>query len=136
MNTDLIKKYPNKYNLTPENIKDITVSDWDKLKSVTWHNETLTDGTWYCKLIGCQYPDSKKFNDEDEAFIGFNGDDGSVRFDCTSYGGMCGYDFDAFYDPNEMENEFDLNLHINIVNWLTDLIDGGVLSPAGPELNR
>lgn len=29
---DLMKKYPNKYNLTPKNIKTVKVLDWDRLK--------------------------------------------------------------------------------------------------------
>lgn len=31
---DLMKKYPNKYNLTPKNIKTVKVLDWDSLKNI------------------------------------------------------------------------------------------------------
>lgn len=29
---ELMKKYPNKYNLTPKNMKTVKVLDWDRLK--------------------------------------------------------------------------------------------------------
>ena len=52
---DLSKGYPNKYNLTPENIKQLKIVDWERLKTHTWHNNAMKDtGNWWCHLEGCQ----------------------------------------------------------------------------------
>nr|DAG72072.1 MAG TPA: hypothetical protein [Caudoviricetes sp.] len=66
---DLMKKYPNKYNLTPKNIKTVKVLDWDRLKEHTWHNEALynraMNSPCWCHLEGCQ-KEGQRFDDEIE----------------------------------------------------------------------
>lgn len=42
MDFDLIKKYPNKYNLTPKNIKALKVLDWERLKKHTWYKSIMS----------------------------------------------------------------------------------------------
>ena len=46
----------------------------------------------------------------------------------TCYGGMCGYEFDKFYDMKEIENWMDLNVQVNTIRWLTSMIDDGILA--------
>lgn len=64
LDLDLIKKYPNKYNLTPKNIKTIKVLDWDRLKkdAYTWKNTAMNSPCW-CHIEGCQ-KEGQKFDDE------------------------------------------------------------------------
>ena len=128
MNLDLIKEYPNKYNLTPKSIKKLKILDWDKLKKKTWKNDAMTNGTWFCHLEGCQYSGSKKFDDEDEFWIGFREDDNKIDCHFTSYGGMCGYNITEIYDKNQIDNSMDLNVQINAICWLNQMIDEKILS--------
>jgi len=121
----LIKKYQNKYNLTPKSIKELKILDWDKLKKRTWHNNAMLSGNWWCHLEGCSLNGS--YCDESEFWIGFNEDNGKIDCDFTCFGGMCGYKFDKFYDPSDIENYLDMNVQVNTIRWLNEMIDDGIL---------
>ena len=122
---DLIRKYPNKYKLTPKSVKKLKILDWDRLKKETWLNRTKLSGKWWCHLEGCNL--DGKYDDEDEFWIGFNEENNKIDYSFTSYGGMCGYTFDRFYDVSEIENRFDMVVQVNAVRWLNRLIDDGIL---------
>ena len=124
MDFKLTKQYPNKYNLTPKNIKTLKILDWERLKNHTWRNKAM-DGTgrWWCHLEGCQL--SGKYNDFDEFWIGFNEANNKIDFHFTCYEGMCGYEFDEFY--KEIENKYDLQVQVNAIKYLNMLIDEGIL---------
>lgn len=124
MDFDLIKQYPNKYNLTPENIKSLKILDWERLKKHTWYNIAMKGkGTWWCHLEGCQL--SGRYDDSDEFWIGFNEDNNSIDCHFTCWGGMGSYNFDEFY--KETENRYDLQVQVNAIRYLNMLIDEGVL---------
>jgi hypothetical protein len=123
---DLMRKYPNKYNLTPENIKNLKILDWKKLKKKTWFNKAMKDsGNWWCHLEGCNY--GGKYDDEDEFWIGFNEDNNKIDCRWTSYGGMCHYIFNEFYNIRDIENKFDMNVQANSLRWLNKMIEEGIL---------
>lgn len=126
---DLIKKYPNKYNLTPKDIKKLKVIDWDKLKKKTWFNEAMylsnnKDVVW-CHLEGCEKPGHKPC-DYDEFWIGFY-EDGRVKYSFTCFEGMCSYNIEKFYDVNEIENKYDMGVQVNAIRWLNMMIDEGII---------
>ena len=128
MNINLIDLYPNKYNLTPAKLHKLVVKDWVRLKKNTWHNEAMKDtGSWWCHLEGSQEPDNTKYCDDDEFWIGFNEVDNTIKFWFSSYEGMCGYEFKKFYDFEEIENKFDLNVQVNAIRWLNKMIDEKIL---------
>lgn len=128
MNINLIDLYPNKYNLTPAKLRKLVVKDWVRLKKNTWHNEAMKDtGSWWCHLEGSQEPDNTKYCDDDEFWIGFNEVDNTIMFWFSSYEGMCGYEFKKFYDFEEIENKFDLNVQVNAIRWLNKMIDEKIL---------
>ncbi len=122
---DLIKKYPNKYNLTPKNIKKLKILDWERLKKRTWHNDAMLSGNWWCHLEGSNL--NGDYDDEDEFWIGFN--EANNKIDChfTSYGGMCHYRFNEFYKACDIENKYDMNIQVNTIRWLNKMIDDGIL---------
>lgn len=65
---DLIKKYPNKYNLTPKNISTVKVLDWDRLKE---HTSDYTKGYQFCSHFeGCE-KEGQPFNNKNLFWIGF-----------------------------------------------------------------
>ena len=127
---ELIEQFPNKYNLTPNSIKELVIKDWDKLKTKTWKNDAMKKtGTWWCRLIGCndRRKGKSKFDDEDEFWIGFREEDNKINCYFTSFGGMCGYEFDEFYKAKDIENDYDMNVQVNTIAWLNELLDEGIL---------
>lgn len=122
---DLIDKYPNKYNLTPKNIKKLKILDWVRLKEKTWHNNAMLSGNWWCHLEGCN--NGGAYDDFVEFWIGFNEDDDRVKCHFTSDGGMCGYNFTKFYSSKSIENKYDMQMQVNTIRWLNMMIDEGIL---------
>ena len=123
---NLIKKYPNKYNLTPQNIKQLKILNWEKLKKYTWYNSAMIDtGEWYCHLEGSN--GGGVYEDEDEFWIGFNKDNDEINCRFYSYEGMCSYNFEEFYDTSTIENRWDMNVQVNAIKYLNMLLDEGIL---------
>ena len=119
----LTETVPNKYNIKPKDITKLKVLDWEKLKKVTHYNKAMEKtGRWYCHLEGSNggglYSD-----DEDDFWIGFNENNGKVRYDFSSREGMCHYNFDEFYKASDIENKWDLNVQINAMRYLNMLLD-------------
>lgn len=125
---ELAKKIPNKYKLTPKIVRNLVVKDWDALKKETWYNGAMkSTGDWWCHLEGCQGP-KRRYDDEDEFWIGFREHDGVVRFHFTCYGGMCSYNVKSFYNPKEIGNRYDMQVQANAISWLNRMIDAGILA--------
>lgn len=125
MDYKLIEKYPNKYNLTPRNIKKLMVVDWDKLKKYTWYNEAMKDsGTWWCHLEGCEL--NGTYDDFNEFWIGFNEVNNKINCHFTCCEGMCSYIFDEFY--KDTETKCDLQVQVNAIRYLNKLIEEGILA--------
>lgn len=121
------KKYPNKYNLTPDGIKELRILDWERLKKKTWPNIAMSaTGEWWCIIIGC-HPCDPMYDDEDECWIGFRREDDKIKCEFSCFSGMCTYDFETFYDPEVIENQYDINVHVNTIKWLNKMIDEGIL---------
>lgn len=122
----LIQKYPNKYNLTPKQIKELKILDWDRLKKYTWFNEAMKKtGKWWCHLEGCNI--GGKYDDTDEFWIGFNKENNKIDYSFTCWEGMGSYDFNEFYKENEIENKYDLQVQVNTIKYLNMLIDEKIL---------
>lgn len=123
---ELIKKYPNKYDLTPQNIMQLKILDWERLKKYTWYNQAMKDtGEWYCHLEGSNVGGS--YNDMDEFWIGFNKKNDKIDCNFSCFEGMCSYNFEKFYDASTIENKWDMNVQVNAIKYLNMLIDEGIL---------
>lgn len=123
---DLIKQYPNKYNITPEKIIHLKILNWSRLKEFTWNNEALkSTGTWWCHMEGCNL--DGKYDDSSEFWIGFREEDNCIHCSWTCYEGMCRYIFKEFYKIGDIENDYDMNVQVNTIRWLNEMIDGGIL---------
>ena len=122
---NLIRRNPNKYKLTPDNIKKLKILDWDKLKKETWHNKAKKNGNWWCHLEGSNL--NGKYDDEDEFWIGFREEDNKVDCTFSCHSGMCKYLFKEFYKADSIENVFDMNVQVNTIRWLNKMIDRGIL---------
>ena len=122
---DLIKKYPNKYNLTPKSIKKLKILDWEQLKKETWYNKAMLSGSWWCHIEGSS--NNKNYEFEDEFWIGFNEKNNKIDCKFSSYGGMCNYNFDQFYNLSDIEDCYDMNVQVNAIKWLNRMIDENIL---------
>ena len=119
-------KVENKYHLTMTQIKNLGIANRGKIKEKPfWRNERIY--AW-C-LSG--YAGTKK----DEAvcadngyWMGFYDEDapkyaGEFQYSFSTYGGMCGYNFEEFFNPDDIECENDLRiqeLFLKRINWLLD----------------
>ena len=120
-------KVENKYNLKPKDIQKAIILDYERLKQPPfWRNNVVQ--AW------CLSDGSGKglYESIDSYWIGFYDKDaksyaGKIRLSCTSYEGMCGYDFKKFFDLKEIEYEFDLELQEKLLSRINWLIDEGII---------
>lgn len=124
MNLDLIEQYPNKYNLTPKNIKKLKALDWEKLKKKTWFNTAMSKPCWCHIEHSCTH---MYYDYEDAFWIGFY-EDGKIDFNFYCHEGMGRYKFDKFYDAKEIENKDDLDIQVKFIKYMNELIDDDVVS--------
>lgn len=133
---DLMKKYPNKYNLTPKNIKTIKVLDWDRLKEYT-SDYTKRHNQFCCHLEGCER-EGQPFNNKNEFWIGFFVDGEVVCYFTTLFTDFCKnnyfsysdyYNFEKFYSIKSIKNPYDMQVQVNAIKYLNMLIDEKIISP-------
>lgn len=113
----------NKYNLKPKEVQYMRVLDRERIKQEPfWRNDVVQ--AWCLSEIAGE----QKFCDENQYWIGIYDEDakayaGKIRLSCTSYGGMCGYNFKEFFNPKEIERDIDLEIQeklLSRLNWLLD----------------
>lgn len=134
----LVEQYPNKYGWTFKNIATAKVLDWTNLRRYTteYHYNGERDEnkpvSWdgYSHIEGCAVGGEPRdyVADENEFFIKF-AFNGMNTYYFTSYEGMCGYEFEKFYDPAGIENEFDMKVQVNAIRYLNMLVDNNIISP-------
>lgn len=114
----------NKYNLKPHDICIAKVLNRERLREKPFWRNNVIDA--YCLSGGSGEGFFGGF--ENEYWIGFYDEDakayaGKIKMHCTSYEGMCGYNFKTFFNPKEMENKYDLEIQemlLETINWLID----------------
>lgn len=121
-------KILNKYNLKPKDIQKATILNYDRLhEHPFWRNDVvqawcLSDGSGR-GLYGDWI---------DSYWIGFYDKDakshaGEIILSCSSYEDMCNYNFDSFFDYNDIDNEIDLELQEKLLDRINWLIDEGII---------
>ena len=126
LNSELTRKYPNRYNLTVEKVKHLKVLDWDKLKKNTVLNTNHGEGPFYCYSAGSNL-DDQPYDDREEVWIAFNETNGQIKCDFIDYIRNSGYKFDSFYDPGAIHSELDMNVQANAIKWLNKMLDDKIL---------
>lgn len=109
----------NKYNLVPDDINNLKVLDWDRLKEYTWNNKATNPSCW------CHTEVSE--NEVDEFWIGFYSPS-KIEYYFSSYEEMCGYEFDEFYSNESIENKYDLEIQSKCLKYLNTLLDNKIVS--------
>lgn len=122
-------KVENKYDLTLKKVRAMSIN-WDKVSktdSKWWRNNVIN--AW-CLSQEVGDADDVKYGTSDGYVIIFY-DEGAakkrLRISCDSYGGMCGYNFNEFYEPSDIDGLIDLQLQEELLKELNKLIDDGVL---------
>ncbi len=120
----------NKYNLTLKDIRNMKV-DRSKLKEpLFWRNNVIN--AWCVSGNTAKSNAEREFCTYNEYWLGVYDVDsktyaGKLRVDFNSYGGMCGYKFEKFYQPKDIENEMDLKVQEMFLEKIHELINKGVL---------
>lgn len=123
-------KVKNKYKLDIKTIKKLAVANRDEIKEpLFWRNEVIS--AW-CISGSAGTKEDEEFCTNDEFWIGIYDVNapsyaGKFRFTFSSYGGMCGYNFDNFFDSSEIENINDLEIQEKFLSTINLLIDKKIL---------
>lgn len=121
-------KVGNRYNLTYATAQNLKIGKRELIsEELFYRNDQIA--AW------CIYKESDLRWGEDSFWLGIYDEDapvypGEFRFRFTSYGGMCGYVFEEFYNPNEIQNKFDLMIQEKFLNTINQLLDLGILVQA------
>lgn len=114
-------KVINKYNLKPADIEKAIILKPERLKEAPfWRNNIVN--AWCLSDNTAKTSADLNFGTYNEYWIGFF-DDGKIKLSRSSFGGMCTYNFDEFFNAEDIENEIDLEIQeklLFIVNWLLD----------------
>ena len=116
----------NKYHLTIAQIKNLRIANRSKIKEKPfWRNEQIH--AW-CLSGHAGTRKDEEFGTDNEYWMGFYDEDapkhaGEFQYSFGTYGGMCGYNFEEFFRPGDIECENDLRvqeLFLKRINWLLD----------------
>ena len=118
-------KVKNKYNLKFADIRKLKVGDKTKIcEPLFWRNNVIN--AWCILGSTAKTKADKRYSTYNEFWIGIY-DNGKIRANCYSFGGMCGYNFKNFFDYKDIENESDLEIQEMLLNKINYLIDEGIL---------
>ena len=123
-------KVDNKYNLTMAKIRKLKIADRSQIgKPLFLRNDVI--GSWCIVGAAGSYMDVR-FGTDNEFWIGIydlnaKAYAGKFRVSLSSYGGMCGYEFNKFFDVKDIDNEQDLEIQEKFLAKINELIDCGVL---------
>ena len=117
----------NKYNLKPKDIQKMILRKPERLsKSPFWRNNIVN--AWCLSGNTAKSDKDLEYGCYNEYWIGFYDKDakayaGKIRLSCSSYGGMCHYNFKTFFNPKEIHCDIDLEIQeklLEVLNWLLD----------------
>lgn len=121
-------KVRNKFKLTIEKIKKLKITDRSQVHDpLFWRNDVIH--AWcISESVG-----NEAMCDENEYWIGIYDENapayaGRFRISFSTYGGMCGYKFNEFFDEKDIDNEKDLLIQEKFLAQINKLIDLGILS--------
>lgn len=128
-------KIENKYNLLPKDIEKAVILDRKRLQQPPfWRNGVVN--AWVLSETTAKNGKDIEFGTYNEYWIGFYDEDakayaGKIRMHCSSFGGMCHYNFSKFYDPEEIDNSIDLEIQEKLLTRLNWLIDEKIVEIPG-----
>jgi hypothetical protein len=120
----------NKYNLTLKDIKNLKILDRSKIKSpLFWRNDVVK--AWCISGDTARTADDSRYGTYSDYWIGIYDEDCNIKrklkVSLSSHGGMCGYNFNTFFDSRTIENEHGLRVQEMLLESVNKLIDEGIL---------
>lgn len=120
----------NKYNLDMAEVRKLAIANRSKLG--TFGFEYRPDlKAWYKEVIVGDADDIRFATSSEYCMYLYdeNAPHNAGQFDVQvyCYGGMCHYNFHAFYDPKEIEYTIDLCIQEALLDELNRLLDEGIL---------
>lgn len=121
----------NKYNLKPKDIQKAIILDYGRLhKPPFWRNNVVQ--AWCLSETTIKNSKDDEYGCYNEYWIGFYDKDSNayadkIRLSCSSYGGICGYNFKKFFDHKEIDCEIDLEIQEKLLSRINWLIDEGII---------
>lgn len=131
-------KVPNKYNLKPRDICRAIILKPEALqKQPFWRNDIID--AWCLSETTAKNAKDEEFGCYNSYWIGFYDEDakaykGKIRLSCSSYGDMCHYNFNTFYNEKDITSKLDLEIQEKLlerINWLID--EGIIMIPEKPK---
>lgn len=115
----------NKYRLTPKSLRKYVVGDRTEVcEPLFWRNNVINAWCISRQIGGDISGDSFWIGIYDEDAPEYKG---KFRFYFTSWGDMCSYEFDKFFEPSEIEYEQDLRIQEAFIQAINMLIDKGII---------
>lgn len=124
----------NKYNLTIKKLKKYKVADRTFVGApFFWRNDVIQ--AWCISGNAGSIAD-QQFGTDNSFWIGIYDEDaksyaGKFRFYFTSYGGMCGYEFNQFFNEKDIDCENDLRVQEMFLEKINMLINSGIIAERG-----
>ena len=121
----------NQYNLTMKDCKNLIIKDRSKIcEPIFWRNNVI--GAWCISGNTARNYMDEEYCTFNEFWIGVYDEDAKayankVRIYFTSYGGMCSYNFNNFYDYEEIENYHDFKVQELFLEKINLLLNEGIL---------
>lgn len=122
----------NKYNLTVVKVRKLRLLvQREKLEKYGFWRNTVIDA--WCLSGKCNpRPRDSYETFADSYWIGFYDEDakhyaGKTRVTFDSFGGMCSYKFNKFYNPNDIDYDVDLKIQEMFLKTINNLIDKKVI---------
>ena len=121
----------NKYNLTMKDCKKLIIKDRSKIcEPIFWRNNVI--GAWCISGNTARNHMDEEYGTFNEFWIGVYDEDAKayankVRIYFTAYGGMYSYNFNNFYDYEEIENYHDFKVQELFLEKINLLLDEGIL---------
>lgn len=118
-------KVENKYHLTVKDIRHLKILDRTKIVGPLWWRNDVISAWCISRSVGSDF-DSNSFwigvyDDNAKAYAG------KIRVSFDSYDGMCGYNFNKFYNLKDIENWMDYKIQEEALGVINQLIDDGIL---------
>jgi len=115
----------NKYDLTTSIIRKMKVIDRSQLKEPLFWRNNVTNSWCISENVGTEY--DIKYRTENWYWIGIYDDKDEISLNLTSWGGMCGYDFEEFFREESIEYDVDLQLQCELLKIINNLLDSGII---------
>ncbi len=124
-------KAKNKYNLKFSDIKNLKILDRSRIKEPEFLRDSATNA-WYISDNTAIIKDNTESCTYNSYWVGIYDDD-KIKVHCNCFGKMCGYNFETFFNEQDIEDRHDLFIQKMLLEEINGLIDKGILGLQNEE---